>query len=70
MKSTIKLSATEALVIQPGPKGTVQFDVTVFGMGVLCRTLTPDQCGALLFGLESAAEASRMAVERDQLRAA
>lgn len=64
MKTTIKGAASTAIVVQPGPSGTVAIDVTVFRVGVVGLCLTPDQVGALLFGLESAAEAARIAQER------
>lgn len=64
MKTTIKGAASTAIVVQPGPAGTVAVDLTVFRVGVAGLCLTQDQIGALLFGLESAAEASRIAMER------
>lgn len=64
MKSTIKLSQTESLVISPSFDGAVRLEVLVFGVGALARSLTPDQTGALLFALETAAEAARIAQER------
>lgn len=64
MKTTIKGAASTAIVVQPGPAGTVAIDLTVFRVGVAGLCLTQDQIGALLFGLEAAAEASRIAMER------
>lgn len=64
MKTTIKGAASTAIVVQPGPAGTVAVDLTVFRVGVAGLCLTQDQIGALLFGLESAAEASRIAMDR------
>lgn len=54
MKSTIKLDGGKAVVIQPGAEQTVRLDITLMGIGVGAINLTPDQCGAILFGLEMA----------------
>lgn len=64
MKSTIKLSPTESLVVSPWCDGAVRLEVLVFGVGALARSLTPDQTGALLFALETAAETARIAQDR------
>jgi len=53
MKTTIKLSRTDRLVINPTRTGVVlveiESDSEQFNF-----TLTPDQAGALIFGLEQA----------------
>ncbi|WP_288254056.1 hypothetical protein [uncultured Hydrogenophaga sp.] len=63
MKTTIKLSAGRALVVQPQGAG-VRVDLTFGGVVMGGDVLTPDQAGALLFGLEQAAEAAGMAADR------
>jgi hypothetical protein len=62
MKTTIKLAGGRALVVQPAPGKGVRVDVTL--AGVAGDVLTPDQTGALLFGLEQAAEAAGIAADR------
>ncbi|CDN87502.1 hypothetical protein [Hydrogenophaga intermedia] len=64
MKTTIKLTAGRALVVQPAPGKGVRVDVTLAGVVVAGDVLTPDQTGALLFGLEQAAEAAGIAADR------
>jgi len=64
MKTTIKGPASTAVVVQPGPAGTVAVDMTVFRVGVAGMCLTQDQIGALIFGLEQAAEAAQIAQDR------
>lgn len=69
MKSTIKLSASQRVVTQPTAAG-VLFTLECknqFNQQWCERmdfVMTPDQVGALLFGLESAGEAARIASER------
>ncbi len=70
MKTTIKCGAGRAIVVQPGPSGTVQFDVTVFGVGLGGEALTEDQAGALIFGIEQALESGQTAAQRMAQRAA
>ena len=60
MKTTIKLDAHRAIVVQPQAGGAVSISFIVGAVPTLSRTLTPDQCGVLLFGLEQAAEASEV----------
>lgn len=54
MKSTIKLDGGKSVVIQPGASGTARLDITIMGVGVGGLNLTPDQCGAIMVGLEMA----------------
>lgn len=56
MKSTIKLDSGKSVVIQPGACQTVRLDITLMGVGVGGLNLTQDQCGAIMVGLEMAAE--------------
>lgn len=60
MKNTIKLSISEALVIQPKGEG-VQLDVTLFGAAVASKVLDLNTLGALMFALEQAGEAAEQA---------
>lgn len=69
MKSTIKLTPSKAVCVQPCKQGGVVLEITnKAALHVLATTttlhLTPDQVGALLFALEQAAEASGIAQER------
>lgn len=66
MKTTLKLSGGRALVVQPAAGQGVRVDLTFAGVVVGGDVLTPDQCGALLFGIEQAAEAAGIAAEREQ----
>lgn len=67
MKTTVKLASDRKIVVEPCglSRGciTVQF---AYGSGEfdLPVHLTQDQAGALIFGLEQAAEAARIAAER------
>ncbi|WP_302172856.1 hypothetical protein [uncultured Hydrogenophaga sp.] len=63
MRSTIKLGAGRAIVVQPQGEG-VRFDLTFAGVVVGGDVLTPDQCGALVFSIEQAAEAAGIAQDR------
>lgn len=69
MKSTIKLSTAEAIVIEPGQGGGVKFSATVRGVPVIARKLTPDQAGAAIFALEQAIEAAQIATQRQGAQA-
>lgn len=73
MKTTIKLSPTKSLTIEPaghhcngGIIATIQFSM----FGVTSKeqmTMTADQCGALIFGIE---QALPVAEQRHAARAA
>lgn len=54
MKTTIKISALNAITVQPWDKVPGGVILSANLGGVLLH-LTPDQAGALLFGLEQAA---------------
>lgn len=57
MKHTIKIDAGKAIVIQRNKKGPgVQLSLELFGASMASAILTPDQCGALIFGLEESNE--------------
>lgn len=66
MKTTLKLSGGRALVVSPAAGQGVRVDLTFAGVVVGGDVLTPDQCGALLFGIEQAAEAAGIAAERQR----
>ncbi len=63
MKTTIKLGAGRALIVQPQGEG-VRVDLTFGGVVMGGDVLTPDQCGALMIGLERATEAAGIAADR------
>jgi len=63
MKTTIKLGAGRALVVQPQAPG-VRVDLTFGGVVMGGDVLTPDQTGELLVGIELAAEAAGIAERR------
>lgn len=60
MKTTVKLSPSKSITVEPAGKhcdggiiATLNFEV--FGIkSSEAMTMTPDQCGALLFGMEQA----------------
>ena len=69
MKSTIKLTPSKAVCVQPCKQGGVVLEITnKAALHVLATQttlhLTPDQCGALLFAIEQAAEAAEVVQER------
>ena len=63
MKTTIKLGKAKSIIVKPSPRG-LSFEVCVAGVVLVCDHLTPDQCGALMFGMETALEVGRLANER------
>lgn len=69
MKTTVKLSLSEAIVIQPGAQGTVQLDLTVYSVGVVGRSLTQAAALQLAQALTMAAAASEQAHATDIRRA-
>lgn len=69
MKSTIKLTPSKAVCVQPCKQGGVVLEITNRNALHVLATITtlhlmPDQCGALLFAIEQAAEAAGIAQER------
>lgn len=68
MKTTIKLGANKAIVVKPGPKG-LRVDVTLAGVCVAGDELTPDQAGALIFGMEQALDVWRQRLEAQGVEA-
>lgn len=63
MKTTVKLDTMRAVVIQPDPKG-VRLAMTVGSIEVGSFVLGADQIGAVMFGVEQAAEAAGIAKDR------
>lgn len=66
MKSTIKLTTSKSITVQPCKTGGVIVELNnPHSLHVLAERmtmqLTPDQCGALLFAIEQAAEAAEVA---------
>lgn len=69
MKTTVKLTKRQSISVHPCTKrGGVVMEITTRNdsgaASVDAYHLTPDQCGALLFGFEQAEEAARVATER------
>lgn len=64
MKTTIKLGGGKAVIVQPGNKSGVLVEFTFGGVSVGRDELTPDQCGALMFGIEQALEVAGVAQDR------
>lgn len=66
MKTTIKLTTSTSLTVLPCTSGGVLFEITPEPTqpGYLAFVLSQDQCGALLFAIEQAAEAARIKNER------
>lgn len=63
MKSTIKLTRQSSLTVEPSAGG-VRLGLHGIKETVAVVDLTPDQIGALIFGIEAAEEAARIAQER------
>lgn len=66
MKTTVKLDALKALVIEPAPNG-VRHSIRVGSVVVGSFVLTPDQLSAVQFGQDQAAEAAGIARDRATL---
>lgn len=70
MKTTVCTMRGGRAIAEPTQGGRVKLTLIAAGLewgeGLAEVELTPDQAGALLFGLESAAEAARIAQERAQ----
>lgn len=61
MKTTVKLTPSKSITVEPCKAGGVLATISFEMFGVKTSEpihLTPDQVGALLFGMEQAAEAS------------
>lgn len=53
MKTTIKLDALHAIVLQPNAdKTALRIDLTTAGVTAITKTLTIDQADAMRFGIE------------------
>lgn len=63
MKSTIKLTRQSSITVEPSAEG-VKLGLHGIKETVAVVELTPDQIGALLFAIESAAEAAQIARDR------
>ncbi len=57
MKSTIKLTPSKSVTVQPCKLGGVTIDL---GPHTEILSLSPDQCGALIFALEAACEVAAL----------
>lgn len=57
-KHTIKIDTAKAIVIQPAKTGAagVRFSLVMFGADIASAILTPDQCAALILGIQIAGE--------------
>lgn len=66
MKSTIKLDGGKSVVVLPGASGTVRVDLAIMGVGVGGMNLQPNECGALMFAIEQAAEAAGIELDRQR----
>jgi hypothetical protein len=68
MKTTIKLSETRSIYVEPVDGGVLLVSVFKNIEGItqpnVIGVLTPDQIGALIFGLEAAEEASQIHQQR------
>lgn len=64
MKSTIKLARCSHITVEPAPAAAVKLGIHGIQETVAVVTLTQDQIGALLFALESAADAAQIAHDR------
>lgn len=70
MKTTIKTADNGRVIVEPLPGSAVQLTIDLrnasrFGYSDFATVeLTPDQIGALLFGIEQAAEAAQVAQDR------
>lgn len=64
MKTTIKLGGGKAAIVAPGARGGVLVEFTFGGVSLGREEMTPDQCGALMFGIEQALEAAGTAQDR------
>lgn len=61
MKSTIKAEGGRALCVEPSTTpGNVKFTALMFGVKFGELDATPDQCGALIFGIEQALEVGQV----------
>lgn len=68
MKTTIKLTHSKTLTVQPTKAGgvVVEFLPILSAVNDATLHLTQDQAGALIFALEQAAEAAQLKFDRDQ----
>lgn len=64
MKNTVKLDALHSIVTQPSLDG-VMVQIFTGPLPVINKRLTPEQCSALIFGLEQALEALEITKRAD-----
>jgi hypothetical protein len=57
---TIKIDVAKSIVVQPTKTGAagVRFSLVLFGADMATAVLTPDQCAALILGIQIAGEQS------------
>lgn len=66
MNTTVR-TATKRIQVLPDPAGKVELNIfNRSGEFMAGASLTPDEVGALLFGIECAAEAAGIAQDREQ----
>lgn len=63
MKTTIKFSKSRAIAVSPSGDG-LMVELKVHGVTLFSDVVTADQAGALLFGIEQAMDAGRIASDR------
>lgn len=63
MTHTIKLDLAKSIVVQPTKTGAagVRFSLVLFGADMATAVLTPDQCAALILGIQIAGEQAKAA---------
>lgn len=66
MKTTVKISTNRSIVVSPSTDGEVIMKVVDSGVETVYQSLTPDQLGALIFGLEMAQEAAQIKRQKDE----
>lgn len=60
MKTTVKIDAGKSIVVQPNKTGPgVSFSLVLFGASMAAAVMTPDQCQALILGIEIASDKSQ-----------
>lgn len=66
MKTTVKTKLHCGVVVQPANEaGKVNIVIVEGGFAMAQATMDQDQVGALIFGLECAADAARIKAERE-----
>lgn len=65
MKTTVKLSQAISATVSPTKAGGVLLEINGGYDCPVTFHLTPDQCGAFIFGMEQALEAAAMSTTRE-----